>query len=160
MALVQRQKKGQGQWIDFAQMQAMAHQFAKYMDAAWNGRDHKTMGNRHPTAVQGCYPCRGPEPTEETAVYGGERWINITINNDEEWEGLCRVMGHPDWTKDPKFGDQESRRKHHDEFDEHIEAFTRKRDNSGLFYVLQDQGVPAGPVEDYRELPYGSAAQL
>ncbi len=152
MALVQRLKTGKGQWIDFAQMQAMAHHFAEiYLDAAWNGRDQKTVGNRHPTAVQGCYLCRGPEPTEETAMNGGERWINITITNDEEWEGLCRVMGNPIWTKDPKFSSQENRWKYHDEFDEHIEAFTQKRDNFELFYVLQDHGVPAGPVEDYRD---------
>ena len=152
MALVQRLKTGKGQWIDFAQMQAMAHHFAEiYLDAAWNGKDQKTLGNRHPTAVQGCYPCRGPEPTEETALNGGERWINITITNNEEWEGLCRVMGNPAWTKDPKFSNQESRRKHHDEIDENIESFTRKRDNFELFYVLQEHGVPAGPVEDYRD---------
>lgn len=152
MALIQRRKTGKGQWIDFAQMQAMIHHFAEiYMDAAWNGRDSKTMGNRHPTAVQGCYLCRGPEPTEETAVWGGERWINITITNDEEWRGLCQVLGNPDWTKDEKFATQESRRENHDEFDAHIEEFTLLRDNFELFYVLQHHGVPAGPVQDYRD---------
>jgi len=152
MGLIQRRKTGKGQWMDFAQIQAMLHHFAEiYMDAAWNGRDHRTLGNRHPTAVQGCYLCRGPEPTEETAIYGGERWINITINNDDEWNGLCAVMGHPDWTREEKFATQESRLKHHDEFDEHISAFTIHRDNFELFYVLQEVGVPAGPVEDYRD---------
>ncbi len=152
MGLIQRKKTGKGQWMDFAQMQAMMHHFADiYLDAAWNDRDQRTLGNRHPTAVQGCYPCRGPEPTEQTTMEGGERWINITINNDREWQGLCGVLGNPDWTKDKKFATQESRRANHDEFDEHLEAFTRLRDNFELFYVLQDHGVPAGPVEDYRD---------
>jgi benzylsuccinate CoA-transferase BbsF subunit len=152
MALIQRGKTGEGQWMDFAQMQSMMHHFAEiYMDAAWNGRDHRTLGNRHPTAVQGCYPCRGPEPTEDTALYGGERWINITINDDAEWRGLCDVMGNPDWTKEERFATRESRLTHHDEIDRQIEIFTRQRDNFELFYVLQDNGVPAGPVEDYRD---------
>lgn len=152
LGLLEREKTGKGQWIDFAQMQAMMHHFAElYMDAAWNGRGQRTLGNRHPTAVQGCYACRGPEPTEDTAREGGERWINITINDDQEWEGLCRVMGHPDWTRDKKFTSQESRHKYHDEFDKHVEAFTLHRDNFELFYVLQEHGVPAGPVEDYRD---------
>ena len=60
-------------------------------------------------------------------------------------------MGHPDWASGEKFATQESRRKHHDELDQCIEAFTRQRDNFELFYVLQDHGVPAGPVEDYRD---------
>jgi len=152
LGLIQRERSGKGQWIDFAQMQAMIHHFAEiYMDAAWNGRGQRTQGNRHPAALQGCYPCRGPKPDENTARYGGERWINITVSNDAEWEGLCRVLGQPDWVKDDKFADQESRRKHHDEFDRRISEWTIHRDNFELFYVLQENGVPAGPVSDYRD---------
>ncbi len=152
MGLIHREKTGKGQWVDFAQMEALIHHYGEiYMDAAWNGKEQKTHGNRHPTAVQGCYPCRGPESTLDTVIYGGERWINITICNDEEWKGLCKVMGNPDWSKDEKFASVESRRKHHDEFDAHIIKWTRTRDNFELFYVLQETGVPAGPVEDPRD---------
>ncbi|MEE8397744.1 MAG: CoA transferase, partial [Desulfobacterales bacterium] len=152
MGLIQRTKTRKGQWMDFAQMQAMIHHFAEiYMDAGWNDREQKTLGNRHPTAVQGCYLCRGPEPDEETARMGGERWINITINNDEEWQRFCSVLGNPAWSKDPKFATQEKRRKHHDEFDRHVATFTILRDNFELFYTLQEYGVPAGPVEDHRD---------
>ena len=45
----------------------------------------------------------------------------------------------------------ESRRKHHDEFGENISKWTRARDNFELFYILQEHGVPAGPVEDPRD---------
>ena len=152
MGLIHREKTGMGQWVDFAQMETLIHHFAEiYMDAAWNDRDQKTLGNRHPTAVQGCYPCRGPESTLDTVIHGGERWINITIHNDEEFEGLCKAMGYPDWTKDEKFSTVESRRRHHDEFDENISKWTLARDNFELFYVLQEHGVPAGPVEDPRD---------
>jgi crotonobetainyl-CoA:carnitine CoA-transferase CaiB-like acyl-CoA transferase len=152
MGLIHREKTGKGQWVDFAQMQALIHHFGEiYMDAAWNKRDTRTMGNRHRTAIQGCYPCRGPESTLETVIYGGERWINITIHTDEEWKGLCRAMGNPAWTKDEKFATAESRRKHHDAFDARIAQWTRTRDNFELFYVLQENGVPAGPVEDPRD---------
>ena len=152
MGLMHREITGKGQWVDFAQMEAMVHHYGEiYMDAAWNNRDHRTMGNRHPTAVQGCYPCRGPESTLDTVIYGGERWINITIHNDEEFSGLCRAMGTPPWTKDEKFQTVESRRRNHDEFDEHIKKWTRNRDNFELFYILQEHGVPAGPVEDPRD---------
>jgi len=152
MGLMQRRKTGEGQWIDFAQMQAMFHHFAEiYIDAAWNDREQRTLGNRNPSAVQGCYPCRGPEPTLETAIHGGERWINITINNDEEWAGLVKVMGNPEWARDEEFATQEGRRRHHDEFDRRLSEFTVHRDNFELFYVLQAHNVPAGPVEDYRD---------
>jgi crotonobetainyl-CoA:carnitine CoA-transferase CaiB-like acyl-CoA transferase len=152
MGIIHRRKTGKGQWIDFAQMQALISHFGEiYMDAAWNKRDQRTLGNRHPTAVQGCYRCRGPEPTFDTVIYGGERWINITIANDEQWENFCRVIGNPEWTRDEKFASVESRRQNHDELDKYIERWTRTRDNFEAFYVLQEHGVPAGPVVDYRD---------
>jgi len=152
MGLIQRQKTKKGEWIDCAQMQTLIHHYAEiYMDAAWNGTEQRTLGNRHPTALQGCYPCRGPEPTEETAREGGERWINITIGDEEEWGGLCTVLGKPEWTREERFATQESRSRHHDEFDRHIAEFTVHRDSFELFYVLQAHGVPAGPVEDWRD---------
>ncbi len=152
LGLIHRRKTGKGQWMDFAQMQALIPHFGEiYMDAAWNGRTQRTRGNRHPTAVQGCYRCRGPEPTLETAIYGGERWINITISNDKEWEGFCKVLGNPEWTRDEKFATVEHRRRNHDLLDKYIERWTRTRDNFELFYILQEHGVPAGPVLDYRD---------
>jgi len=152
MGLIHRRKTGKGQWIDFAQMQALISHFGEiYMDAAWNGRNQRTLGNRHPTAVQGCYRCRGPEPNFDTVIYGGERWLNITITDDEEWKSFCKVIGNPEWTRDEKFVSVESRRQHHDELDKHIERWTRTRDNFEAFYVLQEHGVLAGPVVDYRD---------
>jgi crotonobetainyl-CoA:carnitine CoA-transferase CaiB-like acyl-CoA transferase len=152
LGLIHRRRTSKGQWVDFAQMQACLSHFGEiYMDAAWNGRNQRTLGNRHPTAIQGCYRCRGPEPTVETALVGGERWINITISNDEEWRAFREVMGDPEWTRNEKFATHESRRGNQDELDERIEEWTRTRDNFELFYVLQERGVPAGPVLDYRD---------
>ncbi len=152
MGLIHRKKTGRGQWIDFGQMESFFPHIGEiFMDAAWNGRNQRTIGNRHPTAVQGCYLCRGPEPTLETSVAGGERWINITINNDEEWKGFCDVLGNPEWTKDEKFSNVVSRYKNHDELDEHIREWTRLHDNFEIFYMLQEKGVPAGPVWDWRD---------
>lgn len=152
MGLVYRHRTGKGLWVDYAQAQNIPNQLAEiYMDAAWNDRCQRTLGNRHPTAVQGCYLCRGPKPTLETAAQGGERWINITLNNDEEWEGLCRAMNDPEWTKDPQFATHESRYANHDEFDKYLSSWTKTHDNVEIFYMLQEQGVPAGPVLDARE---------
>ncbi len=152
MGLFYRKRTGKGLWVDFAQIESVIPHLGEiYMDAAWNGRNQRTIGNRHPTAIQGCYRCRGPEPTLDTARFGGERWINITINNDEEWEGFCKALGNPEWTKDEKFADHLSRYRNHDELDRRIEEFTRQRDNFELMYVLQEHGVPAGVVQDWRD---------
>ena len=135
-ALHYRNRTGKGLSIDFAQIESFMPQLGEiYMDYPWNGRNQRTMGNRHPTAVQGCYRCRGED-----------RWINITINDNAEWEGLSRAMGHPPWTREERFSDQVSRYKNHDEIDQFIETWTSIYDNIELFHILQKEGVPAGPV--------------
>ena len=137
MALRQRKKTGKGQAVDFGQIESLIPQLGEiYMDYAWNGRVQRTTGNRHPKHVQGTYLCRGHDA-----------WVNITLHNDEEWAGLQKVFGNPDWMQDGKYLTQESRRAHHDEIDEKIEEWTKIRDKDEAFHILQSYGVPAGPVQ-------------
>lgn len=141
MALRYRRRTGRGQWIDFAQIESVFPQLAEaFMDYTWNGRNQRTIGNRHPSAVQGCYRCRGQN-----------RWVNITISNDEEWHGLCSAVGNAPWTNEERFSDTLSRYKSHDELDRLIEEWTSQHDNFEVFYIMQKYGVPAGPVEDQRD---------
>ena len=136
MGLRKRKRTGKGTAIDFAQIESFMTQLGEiYMDYTWNKRVQRTLGNRHPKAVQGCYRARGEDA-----------WVNITINNDEEWQGLCRAMGHPPWTKEDRFSTHEKRRVNHDAFDEHVEAWTVMYDKYEAFMILQNHGVPAGPV--------------
>ena len=141
MALDQRKKTGRGQWIDFGQIESVFPHLAEaLMDYAWNGREQRTIGNRHPSAIQGCYRCRG-----------SDRWVNITIASDEEWKGFCHALSNPSWCTEERFSDPLSRYKNHDELDRLIEEWTVQHDNFEIFYSLQKYGVPAGPVEDQRD---------
>ena len=49
-----------------------------FMDYSMNGRSQSTSGNRHPTALQGVYPCLGED-----------EWVAITIFDDQ---GLGAVL--------------------------------------------------------------------
>jgi crotonobetainyl-CoA:carnitine CoA-transferase CaiB-like acyl-CoA transferase len=57
---------------------------------------------------------------------------------------LC--YGDPDWIRGSMFSIQAGRLEHHDEFDAHIETFTRMYDKFKLSHILQKEGAPAGPV--------------
>jgi crotonobetainyl-CoA:carnitine CoA-transferase CaiB-like acyl-CoA transferase len=94
--------------------------------------------NWHPSlamAPHNCYRCRGDD-----------RWINITVTSEEEWQAFCGVMGHPDWTRDGRFADALSRVKNQEALDERIEAWTVTQENIPLMHRLQQAGVPAGVV--------------
>jgi crotonobetainyl-CoA:carnitine CoA-transferase CaiB-like acyl-CoA transferase len=137
MALHYRNRTGKGQFIDMAQAEAtMPHLGEAIMDYTMNARVQTSTGNRLPGAVPcGCYRCQGDD-----------RWINITVTSDEEWEGLCRVMGNPEWAEDERFSDSLSRHKNHDDLDRHIQEWTVNHNHYDLMYLLQSEGVPAGPV--------------
>ncbi|MCH8298373.1 MAG: CoA transferase [Chloroflexi bacterium] len=140
-ALHHRRRTGKGQYIELGQAEdAMPMMGQFFMDYSMNGRSAATMGNRHPTALQGCYPC-----------LGDDRWVCITIYNDVEWRSFAEALGDPDWAGDPRFAHGPGRLEHHDELDAQIGRWTKQRDNYQVMRILQEAGVAAGPVMDQRD---------
>jgi len=141
-ALYYRHRTGKGQLVDLALAEnILTYLGAPFLDYTMNGRVAQNPGNRHEYAApHGCYP-----------AYGQDRWVNITVTNDEEWEGFCKALGNPAWTKDPKFADAARRWENQDELDQHIIAWTKERPPYDIFHLLQTFDVPAGPVMDVKD---------
>ncbi|MBP1724689.1 MAG: CoA transferase [Deltaproteobacteria bacterium] len=139
MALRQRDRTGKGQFIEIPQIESMIPQLGQsIMDYTMNGRVQTTVQNWHPslaTAPHNCYRC-----------LGDDRWINITVTSEEEWEALCGVMGRPEWIRDERFADALSRVRNQEALDKRIEAWTVSQENILLMHRLQEAGVPAGAV--------------
>ena len=138
MALVTRERTGKGQLVDLAQTQTVLSCYGEaFMDYSMNGNVQSTMQNRWPSALQGCYRCAGDD-----------QWVYavVTIFNDEQWEGLRRVLGDPAWMRESKWSDMISRYQNHDEFDRRIEEWTKGYDKYEVMRRLQQEGIPAGPV--------------
>ena len=143
-ALYGREKTGKGQLVDLCQAQTVGVCLGEaYMDYTMNGRVQETMGNRHPSAIQGVYRC---------ADGGLDDYVVITIYDDEQWEGFCRAIGNPPWTKEAEFADALSRCKNHDELDSHIEEWTSQRNKYDVMHLLQKEGVPSGPLMNERDV--------
>ncbi len=140
-ALHYRRRTGKGQLIELSQAENLIPFMGEaFMDYSMNGRSQSTMGNRHPSALQGCYPCRGDD-----------RWACITIENDDDWRGLCQAMGDPTWSQEKKFSDAVERYGRHDEIDEKISLWTKLLEPLQVMLLLQERGVAAGPVMDQRD---------
>lgn len=136
-ALRYRNRTGKGQWVDIGMYQAGVMFLSEYlMDAIANGREGGRIGNRHPyRAPQGCYPAQGRD-----------QWITLSVGSDEEWQALCGLMGREDLTRDPRFADVLARHRNHDEIDEILGRWTKDHEKYELMHLLQDKGIPAGPV--------------
>ncbi len=136
-ALRHRDRTGRGQWIDLSLLESAAALFGEaLMDWSLNGRVAVPLGNRHPFyAPQGCYPCAG-----------NDSWLVLTVRDEAEWQGLCRVLGRTDLASDPDLGTAAGRRAAHDALDDAISAWSRGLDHYEAARRLQAEGVPAAPV--------------
>jgi crotonobetainyl-CoA:carnitine CoA-transferase CaiB-like acyl-CoA transferase len=141
-ALYHRNRTGKGQFIDLAQIETIVpHLGEAFMDCTMNGRVQEPLGNRHPTmAPHGVYRSRGED-----------KWLVLSVSSDDEWQALLRALGNPPWAADERFATTSGRLKHQDELDRCIEAWTCCHDNYEAMYILQREGVPAGPVIDQRD---------
>ena len=133
-----RRRTGRGQLIELAQAENVAPFMGRwFMDYSMNQRSQTTIGNRHPYAIQGCYPCEGED-----------RWVNITIYDDRDWRAFREAIGSPDWANDTRFDTQTGRYAAHDELDARISEWTRQRGHYDAMHTLQAAGIAAGAVID------------
>ena len=105
------------------------------LDYAMNGREAMRQGNRDDSAApQGVYRC-----------WGEDAWVSISVASEEEWQGMVRAMGDPDWAQGDEFGDAFRRWKVHDRLDALIEAWTAQHTPAEATNMLEIQGVAAAP---------------
>jgi benzylsuccinate CoA-transferase BbsF subunit len=142
-ALLRRDITGEGSEIDVAQYQvAVSSIGSTVMEAALGGNGLSRIGNRTPGAApQGVYPCRG-----------SERWVALTVADDDAWRGLCGIAGLEELGDDPRFETLEGRLADHDEIDEALSSWTVERTPWEAATELQAVGVAASPVHDFRDV--------
>ena len=133
-ALLYRQRTGKGMYLEQAQMEAgVTFLGPALLDYVVNGRIAGRMGNRDPYAApHGVYPCRAG------------RWVAIAVYTDEEWQALCRLLGNPGWTKDPRFATLVARKENEDELDTLVSEWTRGYTAEEVMVLMQEVGVAAG----------------
>ncbi len=142
-ALDYRRRTGKGQYIEISQFEAGIHFMAPVMlDWVVNGREPVRKGNRCDYASpHGVYRC-----------LGHERWCAIAVFTDDEWGGLCRVIGNPALSEDSRFNTLTGRLQHSEEIDRLIEKWTTTQTAEDVMLKMQKAGVPAGVALNGRDL--------
>lgn len=145
VALANRDRTGQGQYIDYSQQEAVMPMVGPaFMDYVLNGRVGGPLGNRHPlgaAAPHGVFPCAGDD-----------RWITVATFDDDAWCGLVEAMGNPEWASAPEFATHAARLENIEALHEKVAAFTAEHDNRELAARLQGHGVAAAPVSSVADL--------
>jgi crotonobetainyl-CoA:carnitine CoA-transferase CaiB-like acyl-CoA transferase len=138
-ALDQRERTGQGQWIDQSQAESAFHFLAPaLLDASLNGRSRAPLGNDDPEMFpHGAFPAAG-----------ADRWVAIAVRDASDWRALCDALGRADWRDDAALAEVTGRRARRPEIDAAIAAWTAARDAGASERELQARGVPAHAVLD------------
>ena len=138
-ALLHREKTGQGQYIDLSQWEAAIMLLPEaLMDYSMNGTQPERMGNRdHHMAPHGVFRSKGDD-----------RWVSLSVRDEEEWQRLCEVMGQPELRSDARFSTLAARKEHEAALEEIVTAWTQERTADEATQALQNAGIPAYPALD------------
>ncbi|MEV6587371.1 CaiB/BaiF CoA-transferase family protein [Streptomyces acidicola] len=137
-ALEHRAETGRGQHIDLSQLEAIA----AHMGTSLLTSSRTPIGNAHPVwSPQGVYRC-----------LGADRWLAVSVRTDEEWAALCDVLGRPELATDARLSTAEGRRRESTVVDGVLGGWARGLSADQAAELLQERGIPAGAVQDGREL--------
>ena len=149
MAIYQRNRTGEGTEIDVSAVEAGIHLCGPVLlDVSVNGR--VTRGSGFPSGNRLEYPNAAPHGVYPSI--GEDRWIAIAVFDDDEWQALLEVMGHPAWADDPRFATQADRFANQDALDDLVGEWTVGFDCHTAMAMLQQAGVRAGAVQNARDL--------
>ncbi|WP_159912480.1 CaiB/BaiF CoA-transferase family protein [Pantoea sp. 18069] len=133
-ALADRNRTG-GVFIDVSMLEAaMATMGWAVSNHLIAGRAPQPLGNDNVTA--------SPSGTFRT----GDGLLNIAANKQEQFAAVCAVLGHEEWLSDARFADRHGRLKHRAELKALIEDVLAGQSADAWWKLLNDAGVPAGPV--------------
>lgn len=104
-----------------------------------SGDDAGRYGNGHPNIV----PYRTFEASD------GE--IAISVGNDQQFERLAGLLGHPEWGSDPRFARNRDRVGHRESIDAMIQDVVREKTRSEWIELLDEAGIPSGPINTVAE---------
>lgn len=136
-ALRHRQRTGQGQYIEMCMAENLIASLPEaVLDYSVNGRHQSPQENQDQfMAPHSVYRCQG-----------FDKWVAISVTNEEEWHALCQATGHPEWGEDERFADPLSRWHNQEELDKLMTEWTLQRTDYEAMHVLQEAGVAAGPT--------------
>ncbi|WP_404995189.1 CaiB/BaiF CoA transferase family protein [Cupriavidus pauculus] len=128
-------QRTEGYFLDVSMLEAtMATMGWVVSNYLISGKQPVPMGNENMTA--------SPSGTFRT----GDGPLNIAANKQEQFEAVCRVVGRPDLAADPRFAERQARLANRAALTAELEAELASKPATEWWQLLNDAGVPAGPV--------------
>jgi crotonobetainyl-CoA:carnitine CoA-transferase CaiB-like acyl-CoA transferase len=141
LALYQRSQSGRGQEVTTSLLEALVGVLSwsagMYFET---GAAPPPAGNHHPLASPyGVFRAR-------------DRAFNIACGNDRQWQELCRALECPELIDDERFRHPLGRVAHREALTAALDERLGRRDAGDWIRLLNDRGVPCGPIYDMAEV--------
>ena len=140
VALIERQTTGEGKWVHTSLLEAMLSML-DFQASRWL-MSHEVppqAGNNHPTGI----------PTGVFETKDGH--INIAASGDDLYARFCKAVERPDLLTDPRFATSKARSTNRDTIMEVLMPVTRQKTSAEWIKLLNDAGVPCGPIYKINE---------
>lgn len=140
-ALAHKDRTGEGQHLDISlldvQVSMLANMASNYLAS---GKTPVRWGNAHPNVV----------PYQVFQVADG--WVIVACGNDSQFRKFVQVGGQTELASDPRFQTNAERVHQRDTLIALIEPMMRKKSKAEWIALLEDAGVPCGPINDIAEV--------
>ncbi|MCR9092726.1 MAG: CoA transferase [bacterium] len=142
-ALASRDRTGEGQVIHLSQLETTVASIGRLMTGfAGTGREPSRLGNGEADrAPYGCFPCEGDD-----------RWVVLCVEDDEDWGRLRRLVGDPDWARDPRYDEAAGRVADREAIDAHLAEWTSSRNDYAIVDDARELGLVAGVVQNTEDM--------
>ena len=133
--LYHRQRTGEGQFIDVALLDSIMPLMGWVAaNLLIGGQQPVPLGNENFTAA--------PSGTFKT----GDGYINISANQQEQWENLADELGLPELKSDPCFQERDTRKANRSLLTPLLEAKFTLNTTAHWVEVLNARGIPSGDI--------------
>ena len=140
-ALLQREETGEGQWVHTSLLEAQIAML-DFQGARWliGNEVPPQAGNDHPTGI--------PTGTFETT----DGYINIAAAGNEMWGRLCDALSAEEIRHNPDYSDDALRSRNRGALNKELQAYFSSKSSSEWINLLNDAGVPCGPIYHMDEM--------
>jgi len=140
VALLERERTGEGKWVHTSLLEAMLSML-DFQASRWlmSGEVAPQAGNNHPTGI----------PTGVFETKDGH--INIAASGNEIYQRFCNAIERSDLITDARFSTSRARSQNRAEIMEVIMPVTRQKTSAEWIKLLNDAGVPCGPIYKINE---------
>ena len=133
-------RTGQGQHVETSLLQASMQQLYWYAALFFSGQEvPQRLGTAHPEAA----------PYQTCTCSDGE--IALGGANESNWLRITEVLGHPEWSEDPRFSTARARLQNRAALADCLNAALAGNTRAHWEALLVAAGVPVGPVQSVGE---------